>query len=163
MIGAAMFGEDEFDASVRRLASDLGIDDRVEWRGFREDIGSELADLDVLVHCSIIPEPFGQVVVEGMAAALPVVSTDVGGPAEVIDHGRTGILVGPGDQAQLANALKRLIANADERKRMGSAAHEAAFAYRDVNIASHFDVMFRKLADSRRKTGTLTRRRHRTS
>jgi glycosyltransferase involved in cell wall biosynthesis len=145
VVGAALFGEEAYADSLRQLCTELGLDDRVEWCGFRDDVTAELAELDVLVHCSTTPEPFGQVVVEGMAAALPVVSTDVGGPAEVIDDGRTGVLVRPGDPHALATVLRRLADDPAERRRLGRAAHEAAMAYRDVTAASSFDAVFRDL------------------
>ncbi len=156
LIGSAMFGEDDYAVSMQRLSQELGIDDRVQWRGFCEDVPAELAELDVLVHCSTIPEPFGQVVVEGMAAALPVVSTDVGGPAEVIDDTRTGLLVRAGDHHELAAVLTRLVADPDERHRLGSAAHDAANAYRGENAAAPFDAIFRRLS-ARRRSGVIHR------
>ncbi len=146
IIGSAMFGEDRYAESVRALGVELGIDERIEWRGFREDMVAELADLDVLVHCSTTPEPFGQVVVEGMGAGLPVISTDVGGPAEVIVHGRTGVLVRAGDPAQLAAELKRLADDPAERRRLGRAAHRSSAAYEVSAIAGPFDALFRRLS-----------------
>ncbi len=75
LVGAALFDEEEaYEADLRALAVRLGIHDRLEMTGFREDVAAELATFDVLVHASVIPEPFGQVVVEGMAAGLPVVA-----------------------------------------------------------------------------------------
>lgn len=155
VIGSALFGEDAHAAAMRQLTEELGIAHCVEWRGFREDMAAELAELDVLVHCSTTPEPFGQVVVEGMAAALAVVSTDVGGPAEVIDDGRTGLLVPPGHPGALAAVLRRLAAESDERDRLGAAAYEASAAYGVEAIAAPIDTVFRRLGD--RHTGQITR------
>jgi len=61
----------------------------------------------VLVHASVIPEPFGLVVVEAMAAGLPVIAADAGGPAEVITHRVDGVLYPPGDVDALASMLAR--------------------------------------------------------
>lgn len=149
IIGSVMFGEDAYAESLHELCDELGIADRVEWRGFRDDVGAELAELDVLAHCSTTPEPFGQVVVEGMAAALPVVTTDVGGPAEVVEHGRTGLLVRPGDPSALAAVLRRLEGDPQERARLGAAAAAAAATYRDDVVAARFDAVFRQLHDCR--------------
>ena len=88
IIGSALFGEDDYSRSLERLVSDLGLDGQIEFRGFKEDVWEELAELDMLVHCSITPEPFGQVVLEGLAAGLPVVAAAAGGPAEIITDGR---------------------------------------------------------------------------
>ena len=126
IIGTPMFGEEDFEASLRKLALELGLAARVEFRGFREDIWRELASLDVLVHASLIPEPFGQVVLEGMAAGLPVLAPDEGGPAEVIEDGRTGVLFASRDERALAAAMRALDADAERRGRLGAAAREAA-------------------------------------
>ena len=80
----------------------------MEFRGFRPDMGSELERVDAMIHASVIPEPFGQVVIEGMAAGLAVVASDAGGPAEVITHEVDGLLYPPGDVAALAVLLRRL-------------------------------------------------------
>ena len=60
-----MFGEDDYVTSLHRLCADLGIVDVVDFRGFQSDVWGELAALDILVHASVTPEPFGQVVIEG--------------------------------------------------------------------------------------------------
>src|SRR5207245_1613973 len=79
--GAPLFGagEERYLEDVRDLGERLGLDGRLELTGFRDDVGAELAGLDVLVHASTLPEPFGQVVAEGMAAGLPVVAAPAGG------------------------------------------------------------------------------------
>lgn len=126
VVGDAMFGEDDYAASLRRHAGDLGIARQVDFRGFRADIYEELAELDVLVHSSVIPEPFGQVVLEGMAAGLPVVAPYAGGPAELITHGVDGLLVAPGSVHALTSALTRLRDDEALRKRLGDAARNRA-------------------------------------
>jgi len=77
------------------------------------------------VHCSTIPEPFGMVVVEGMAAGLPVIATDIGGPTEVIHDGTDGLLVAPNDPGAIAAAVTRL-RTGDLADRLGDAAQRSA-------------------------------------
>lgn len=122
VIGSALFGEDAYAQSLRRQAAELGVADQIEFRGFREDVWAEMQELDVLVHCSVRPEPFGQVVLEGMAAGVPVVATAAGGPAELITDGVDGLLTRPGDAGELAAALLRLIDDRSLRKSLGDAA-----------------------------------------
>ena len=122
LVGTALFGEQEYESSLRAQAERLGICDQVTWRGFRQDVFAELDELDVLVHCSVTPEPFGQVVVEGMAAGLPVVASAEGGPLEIIQNGVDGLLVPPRDPDVLAAALRRLHDDAELRRRLGEAA-----------------------------------------
>ncbi|WP_170219224.1 glycosyltransferase [Nocardioides litoris] len=108
VVGSAMFGEEEYADGLRHQAERLGIADRVDFRGFRDDVWAELAQLDLLVHCSVTPEPFGQVVVEGMAAGVPVVAARAGGPVEIITTGVDGLLVSPGDVDGYATAMRRV-------------------------------------------------------
>jgi glycosyltransferase involved in cell wall biosynthesis len=140
-----MFGEEDCERELRGLATELGIEGRVEFRGFREDIWRELASLDVLVHASLIPEPFGQVVLEGMAAGLPVLASGEGGPAEVIDDGRTGVLFASRDRDALAAGMRALADDAERRRRLGAAAREAALAYRPEVLAGRLEAAYEQL------------------
>ncbi|HWF74397.1 MAG TPA: glycosyltransferase, partial [Solirubrobacteraceae bacterium] len=92
IVGEALFGEAEvaYGQDLRRLAEELDVADRVEFRGHREDIFREMRAMDILVHASTTPEPFGQVVIEGMSAQLPVVASRGGGPEEIITDGVDG-------------------------------------------------------------------------
>lgn len=107
LVGDAMFGEEAFREELERLVPALGLQGRVEFRGFRRDMWDELARLDVLVHASTIPEPFGLVVVEGLAAGLRVVAVDQGGPAEYLKECPDSILVPVPEPAVLTAALRR--------------------------------------------------------
>ncbi len=135
VIGSAMFGEDDYEQTLRELVAKLGLEDRVELAGFRSDVEAELADLDVLVHASVSPEPFGQVVVEGLAAGLAVVASDAGGPAEIIRPGVDGLLCPPGDVDALAEALDRLLGDAELRGALGAAGRARAESYAPKVIA----------------------------
>ncbi len=153
LVGAALFGEEDYETDLRRQAVVLDIDDRLEMTGFREDVAAELADFDVLVHASVIPEPFGQVVVEGMAAGLPVVASDAGGPAEIISDGIDGVLFPPGDEEALAKALKVLAADPALRKRLGAAARGRARAYETEPVADLVMAFYARLISARGSTG----------
>jgi glycosyltransferase involved in cell wall biosynthesis len=147
IIGAPLFGEEDYKRELERLASELRLDGRVEFRGFREDMASELAHLEVLVHSSVIPEPFGQVVTEAMSVGLPVVAADAGGPAEVIEHGVNGLLYPPGDVEGLASALRTLAADASLRKRLGDAGRDSARAFAPELIAAQVLEVYRRVSD----------------
>jgi len=126
LVGAPMFGETAYADELRKLADGLGITSRVEFTGFRADIDPVLAELDILVHASLIPEPFGQVVVEGMAAGLPVLAADAGGPREVVRHGVDGLLYPMGNVGGLADALRRVADDPGLRHRLGKAGRDRA-------------------------------------
>jgi glycosyltransferase involved in cell wall biosynthesis len=84
----------------------------------------------------VVPEPFGRVVVEGMAAGLAVIATDQGGPTEVIDNGVNGLLVPPGDVNALARALRRLADQPALRQQLGEAARHRAKDFTPDAVAS---------------------------
>lgn len=108
LVGSAMFGEDDYHARLLTRVAELGLGERVVFRGFQPDVWAEYASFDVAVHASVVAEPFGQVVIEAMAAGIPVVASNAGGPAEVITAGQDGLLVTPGDVEALSAALVTL-------------------------------------------------------
>ena len=110
-VGAALFGEEEFERSQHEQAKRLGVSDRTHFLGFRADIAPLMRASNAIVHASILPEPFGRVVVEGMLAGRPVVATRAGGVPEILTDGDTGLLVPPNNPAALALALRQLHEN----------------------------------------------------
>jgi len=124
IIGAPLFAEQDYERKVRSLANELGINDIVEFTGFRTDVSQLVAKLDILVHASTLAEPFGQVVIEGMAAGKPVVATDGGGILEIVEDGVTGILVPMGEAAPMASAVMRLLGDRRLLRQMGELARE---------------------------------------
>ena len=147
LVGSALFGEDAYAARLHQLTEFLGLAGRVDFRGFRDDVWGELAEMDVLVHASVIPEPFGQVVVEGMAAGLPVIAANAGGPAEIITDGVDGLLVLPGDVAALAAGLRRLAGDSALRARLGAAARRRASDFAPDRIAPKVMHVYRAVLD----------------
>ena len=123
IVGSAMFGEEAYAAQLREQADKLGLSDYLEFTGFREDVKALMRRFDIVVHASLTGEPFGQVVVEGMAAARPVVAARGGAIPEIIEDGVTGLMVAPGDPQALAEALLSLLNDPDKAHAMGQAAH----------------------------------------
>ncbi len=123
VVGEALFGSDEeaYGEALRRLAERLGIAGRVDFRGFRDDVWAELAHIDVLVHASTAPEPYGQVVVEAMHAGVPVIASDAGAPSEIVTDGVDGLLYRMGDAGELAAALGRVRHDPALRERLAAA------------------------------------------
>lgn len=107
-----------------RLARQLGIDSRVDWKGHVDSVAQEMAAADILVLPSVVPESFGLAALEGMAQGLPVVTTDNGAQREIVDDGVSGLLVPPSSPEALADALGRLIADPEMRRRMGEKGKE---------------------------------------
>jgi len=80
---------------------------------------------DIMLVPSLWQEPFGLVVAEAMARGLPVIASDIGGPAEILTHEVDGILVAPGDERALAEVMKQLLLNPQKRRQLGQAARKA--------------------------------------
>lgn len=127
-------GDGPLRSALERLATRLGVKNRVEFLGWREDVPALMASADLLV-CPSLREPLGNVVIEAWSAGLPVVATASDGPAGLVKDGETGLLVplpgmnGGGPKA-LADAIDRLCANPALRARLGQAgrrAYEAEF------------------------------------
>lgn len=145
IVGSAMFGEEDYAAELESLADRLGIAHQVVFTGFREDVDRLLDQVDCLVHASVIPEPFGQVVVEGMAAGLPVIASATGGPSEVITDGVDGLLCPPGDAAALAALLRRLADDPEERDRLGEGGRIRAGDFTPEVIAAQVRQVYEDL------------------
>jgi glycosyltransferase involved in cell wall biosynthesis len=94
--------------------------------------------MDVLVNASD-PEPFGIVLLEGMAAAVPVVAVDAGGPAEIVERGKTGMLARSGAPEDLADALEPLVSSPELRHALGQAGLDRFLReYSDVAMRKRF-------------------------
>ncbi|AYF73749.1 glycosyltransferase family 1 protein [Nocardia yunnanensis] len=130
LVGGTFFDEEHYRAELETLATALGLP--VTFTGHVDDPEAYLRHADILVHCSVLPEPFGQVVVEGMRAGCAVVATRPGGPEEIVEPGVNGLLVPAGDRAALTSALDTLIADQELRAKLADAARVRA---RDFDVA----------------------------
>src|SRR5204863_7072488 len=114
----------------------LGLGDRVRFLGHVEDVPALLGTADAFVLPSL-SEAFPNAAIEAMAAGLPVVASRVGGLPDLVDEGRTGVLVPPSDPRALADALTALIADPEAATALGRAAHD------EVRARYSFDRMVR--------------------
>jgi glycosyltransferase involved in cell wall biosynthesis len=112
----------QFGASeLRECAARLGLEGRVGFTGFVEDSASAIRALDVLVHASTEPEPFGLAIVEGMACGRSVVASSAGGAAEILKDSEAALSHAPGDAANLSAQIGRLARSAELRTQLGRA------------------------------------------
>ena len=126
LVGDAIFGEEVYRDELNKLVKEANVSDRVHFLGNRSDVAALMQMTDIVVHTSVAPEPFGRVIVEGMLARKPVVATAAGGAAEIVRDGSTGVLVRPGDEEALAEALRRLLADPNLALRFGEAGRQVA-------------------------------------
>ncbi|MDF5711483.1 MAG: glycosyltransferase family 4 protein [Nostoc sp. S4] len=105
LVGDALFGEKDYVQQLHQQVTELGLENRVKFLGFRSDIPQLMAACDLVAHTSTSPEPFGRVIVEAMLCGKPVVAAKAGGAMELIEHGLNGILVTPGEPQELAQVI----------------------------------------------------------
>jgi glycosyltransferase involved in cell wall biosynthesis len=109
LVGDALFGEQEYKAQLVQRAEQLGLAERIHWLGFRDDVPALMRAVDLVLHTSTSPEPFGRVIVEAMMARRPLLATSGGATAEVLGD-QSPELVPPGDPLALAEAVKSVFA-----------------------------------------------------
>ena len=136
IVGAEIYrtaGHGDFAPALRRLAAELGLADVLAFTGHRDDVPDVMRALDVVVHASVDPEPFGRVIAEAMACARPVVWTRGGGADEIVgDSPLSALAAAAGDPATLAGAIERALEDP-------SRAREWAARGR-TRVAAHFDL-----------------------
>jgi glycosyltransferase involved in cell wall biosynthesis len=132
IIGAALFKEQQYEEEMRNMARTLGLEHAVEFTGFRNDVPDLMRQLDILVHASTTGEPFGQVIVQGMAAGKPVVATNGGGVPEIVMNGVTGLLVPMADAPAMSSAICALLDSPETAAAMGRAGR--------LRVLEHFTI-----------------------
>lgn len=124
IVGGDAYGlSSAYADSLPGLIAELGLTEEVTLTGQVPDAGPYIERCDVLVNASD-HEPFGIVLLEGMARAVAVVAVDAGGPREIVEHDRTGVLARSGEPAALADALEPLLASPARRRALGRAGRE---------------------------------------
>lgn len=139
---------------LRALAATLGIGNRVGFTGFVERPATAMRALDVIVHASTEPEPFGLVIAEGLACGRAVIASDAGGAAELVEHDVDALAFAPGDVSDLAGALERCAGDAALRARLGAAARGTALRRFDPDVFAGEFLKLYEHAGSRATTVT---------
>jgi glycosyltransferase involved in cell wall biosynthesis len=127
--GGPLFGRQEYADDLRTLAGSLHFTSQPRFLGHVSDVKSLMDTLDVVVVCTRGAEPWGQVVVQGMARGCCVVAPAAGGPGEIISHGEDGWLYEPESVPALADALRHLMVRPGLRQDLGRKAASTARQY----------------------------------
>lgn len=109
----------EYGQSLHLLVDSLGLDKQIVFAGFQRNVGDFLMMCDVMVHASVLPEPFGRVILEAMACRKPVIGARAGAIPEILEEGQTGLTFPPGDAECLAENIVSLIADRTRIRRFG--------------------------------------------
>src|SRR3954447_3085882 len=142
---AARYDSTAFRTRLDELARSLGVEKEVRFLGERDDVPQVLRAADI----ALVPswaEPFGMCMIEAMAMELAVLATDVGGPKEVITHGRDGLLLPPREPARWSAAASLLLGDPALRESMGSAARKRVVE--EMSPANYAERVVTGYADS---------------
>lgn len=123
-VGSATAMDQPYYEHLQRLLKEHGIEGHARFTGYQPDPASFIRAFQVLIHASISPEPFGMVVLEGMAQRRPVIGSRSGGVIEMIVEGKTGFTFPPGDAEVLAKRIIELLRDPDRATKMGEAGYE---------------------------------------
>lgn len=143
VVGDTLFENRDYADQLRRQAQHLGISERTHFLGHSDAIPTLMQAVDLVIHGSISPEPFGRVIVEGMLAERPVIATAAGGVPEIIADGVNGVLVPPGDTKALSTAMATLLANPQRRRLIARRGREDAL--RRFSLAASLEATERAI------------------
>jgi len=147
-------GDGELRSRLEQEAHALGLDESAHFLGWQRDLEPIYADLD-LVALSSLNEGTPVSLIEGMASGLPVVATEVGGVPDLVEHGKTGLLVPPNDSEALSTAMETLLGDPERRREMGRLGREAVYPkYSDAALVDRMDRLYASLLQA----GLATRR-----
>ena len=146
-----LVGEGELETALREMVRAYRVEDSVFLVGYRPEIPEVMAALDILMLPSLY-EGLPYTLMEAMAAGRPVIASRVGGNRDLIDDGKNGLLVPPGDPTALAESVIRLLAEPWTRDRMGAQALAAAHSRpAPEEMARHVVDLYYKLLNFERK------------
>lgn len=124
IVGTGKGQKENNEQKLTKLAKELNLLNYVVFAGYQKNIQLYISSFDVLCFTSIKKEAFGIVIIESMMCGIPVISTDIAGPNEIIKNEATGLLVEPNNAKALSDAVERLIFNKRLKERMANNAYK---------------------------------------
>lgn len=131
-VGQATDFDQPFLQRLKRLANELGVENNLRFTGYQNNVADYTSIMDVVIHASIDPEPFGRVLIEAMSLGKPVVGARAGAVPEILDDPNCGLTFPPGDDVALARAIDRLLADPMLARKIGEAAQ--------LRVRQQFDI-----------------------
>ena len=146
IVGDISDGDIKYQALIARMIEESEFGDRIIMSGYIKDVDDLYTIMDVCVHTSIDPEPFGLVITEAMAHGVPVIASDRGAPREIINDGVDGYLVDPIASEQLASAIISLLSDETLRQRIGDRGRERVRKdFQTSNYGRAMENMYREV------------------
>lgn len=134
------------EEELHRLVKAFNLEKETIFMGYRRDIPLCLSAFNIFVHPSVGPEPFATVVVEAMAAALPVAASNLGGTPEIVEDEKTGLLFPADDDQALADILMRLMRDFSLRKRLGAEARKVVLkGFSESRVTRNLESVYTKV------------------
>lgn len=133
LVGDTSPSDREYGQSLHALVASLRLDKQIVFTGFQRNVADFLMMFDVVVHASVLPEPFGRVILEAMACQKPVIGARAGAIPEIVEEGRTGLTFPPGDSDALAEAIVSLIGDRERIRCFGENGYR--------RLVSEFDIV----------------------
>lgn len=126
IMGSPLFGQEAYAQRLKQFVEANGLGDQIQFLGFVSDVPARLRTWDLLVHASIAPDPCPNVVIEAMAAGVPVVGPNEGGVPELLEDGTCGFLFNAGDARSLGESIELALSDSSRRGAVAALARKKA-------------------------------------
>jgi glycosyltransferase involved in cell wall biosynthesis len=123
-VGDTAAADSCYEKKLKTFISENRMQDNIFFTGYQNNVADWINLMDVMIHASVKPEPFGRVFLEAMAMKKPVIGSAAGAVPEIIEHGVTGLLYPPGDDDKLAEAILSLLENSQLGRDMSEAGYK---------------------------------------
>jgi glycosyltransferase involved in cell wall biosynthesis len=138
-----------YEAAVHALVAKLDLEDSIDWIGFTRGINRELAKMDVMVLPSLFGEGLPLVVLEAMAAGVPVIASRVEGVPEAVSHRATGLIVEPGSVSQLSRAIEEMVGGKVDHTALSRGARQRhSDLFSDATMAAGVNAVYRDVLNT---------------
>jgi glycosyltransferase involved in cell wall biosynthesis len=152
-------GDDKVEEEIKlkEQVERVGLKDKVRFLGWRADVDEIMGCFDIFVLPSL-NEGMGRVLVEAMAAGLPIVASRVGGIPDLVEDGKNGLLVAPADASALEKVISVLLKDETQRNRMGKTGKQMCLDYSTEAMVERIDNLYKALVEKHfQKQGTQVR------
>jgi glycosyltransferase involved in cell wall biosynthesis len=147
VIGGHSSSDEEYLRHLIATAESSDVGKRLRFLGFRDDVPKLLQIFDFFIHASITPEPFGMVLLEAMLNKVPVIATNFGGPVEILEDGKFGILVPPRDEQAIIAGVEKYLTDPSFREEMVNRAYKRVETDFDLRkTVNQVDALFQEVA-----------------
>ncbi len=151
IVGSAAEDDVKYEIYLKKIVSEKGLSNDIIFTGWREDAKKIIEIFDVCVQASsTFPEGFGLTCIESMARRKPVVVTNIPGPSEIIENGKTGIIVPVANPVRMANGIRFFLENELERRKFGKRGRESVEAmFNIVNLVKKLEIVYEEFLENK--------------